>query len=119
MRWQTLSRADLVKGGPDSETRMGRCSALIGMGRPKSDKHHLTGKPTDLMRQLVQVCEQGERILDPFAGSGTALVAADAEGYSWADIKMMNHHYEVPRSRLLAAMRSLRKKPPWGGFSTM
>jgi len=47
------------------------------------------------MRQPVQVCEQGGRILDPFAGSGTTLVAADAEVYSWAGIKMMNHYYEV------------------------
>ncbi|MBB5861932.1 hypothetical protein GGR69_003642 [Xanthomonas arboricola] len=31
----------------------------------KADKHHLTGKPADLMRQLVKICETGGRILDP------------------------------------------------------
>ncbi len=43
------------------------------------DQHHITGKPTDLMRKLVRNCEWGGRILDPFAGS--TLAAADAKGY--------------------------------------
>lgn len=37
----------------------------------KADKHHLTGKPNELMRQLVRICEADGRVLDPFAGSGT------------------------------------------------
>lgn len=41
----------------------------------KSDKFHMTGKPTDLMRQLVEVVPPGEVIIDPFAGSGTTGVA--------------------------------------------
>ena len=52
------------------------------------------------MRQLVRICEQGGRILDPFAGSGTTLVAADAEGYSWTGIEMTGHYSDVARSRL-------------------
>ena len=47
----------------------------------KADKHHMTGKPTNLMRQLVRICEEGGRILDPFAGSGSALVAAELGGH--------------------------------------
>lgn len=66
----------------------------------KSDKHHLTGKPTDLMRQLVRICEQGGCILDPFAGSGITLVAADAEGYNWTGIEMTGHYFDVAKSRL-------------------
>lgn len=46
----------------------------------KPDKHHLTGKPTELMRQLVRICETDGRVLDPFAGSGTTLVAAQSIG---------------------------------------
>ncbi len=44
------------------------------------DKHHLTGKPTDLMRALVKVCPPGGLVLDCFAGSGTTGVAAALEG---------------------------------------
>lgn len=42
----------------------------------RDDKLHMTGKPADLMRQVVRICEAGGRILDPFAGPGTTLVAA-------------------------------------------
>ncbi|MGL5512630.1 MAG: DNA methyltransferase [Sporomusa sp.] len=42
----------------------------------QSDKFHLTGKPTPLLEQLVSIVPQGSIILDPFAGSGTTLVAA-------------------------------------------
>ena len=50
----------------------------------KSDRghgnKHPTVKPVDLMRYLVRlVCPMDGLILDPFAGSGTTLVAAQAE----------------------------------------
>ncbi|KRG43360.1 adenine methyltransferase [Stenotrophomonas panacihumi] len=66
----------------------------------KADKHHLTGKPTALMRQLVRICEAGGRILDPFAGSGTTLVAAAAEGFCCAGIEMTDHYAKVARARM-------------------
>lgn len=66
----------------------------------KGDKHHLTGKPTGLMRQLVRICEEGGRILDPFAGSGTTLIAATAEGFSATGIEVTEHYAGVARNRL-------------------
>lgn len=68
----------------------------------KADKHHMTGKPTALMRQLVRICEAGGRIIDPFAGSGTTLVAAQEEGYGWTGIEMTDHYSQVTRERLRA-----------------
>lgn len=66
----------------------------------KADKHHMTGKPTDLMRQVVRICEPGGKILDPFAGSGTTLVAAQLEGYGWTGIELTEHYHAVSRQRL-------------------
>lgn len=66
----------------------------------KSDKLHMTGKPTPLMRQLVRICEEGGRILDPFAGSGTTLVAAQLEGYRWVGVEMTDHYAAVAAERL-------------------
>ena len=66
----------------------------------KDDKLHMTGKPTDLMRQVVRICEEGGRILDPFAGSGTTLVAAQLEGYSWIGCELTQHYADVTRERL-------------------
>lgn len=75
---------------------------MIPCARPvsKADKHHLTGKPTALMRQLVRICETGGQILDPFAGSGTTLVAAGLEGYAWAGIEISQHYSDVALARL-------------------
>lgn len=66
----------------------------------KADKLHMTGKPTALMRQLVRICEAGGRILDPFAGSGTTLVAAQLEGYRWIGCELTGHYADVARTRL-------------------
>lgn len=66
----------------------------------KSDKLHMTGKPTELMRQVVRICEVGGRILDPFAGSGTTLVAAQLEGYDWTGCELTEHYADVTRRRL-------------------
>jgi len=43
------------------------------------DKHHMTGKPTPLCRDLVQCVPAGAVVLDPLAGSGTTLIAAALE----------------------------------------
>ncbi|MBV6795380.1 DNA-methyltransferase [Xanthomonas axonopodis pv. cassiae] len=66
----------------------------------KADKHHLTGKPTELMRQLVRICESGGRVLDPFAGSGTTLVAAELEGYCWTGVEKTEHYATVASGRI-------------------
>ncbi|ASK93316.1 site-specific DNA-methyltransferase [Xanthomonas campestris pv. trichodesmae] len=66
----------------------------------KADKHHLTGKPTELMRQLVRICESGGRVLDPFAGSGTTLVAAELEGYCWTGVEKTEHYAKVASGRI-------------------
>jgi len=66
----------------------------------------MTGKPTNLMRQLVRICEEGGRILDPFAGSGTTLVAADLNGYGYTGIEMTAYYHDLASSRL----RNLQKR---------
>jgi len=66
----------------------------------RNDKFHMTGKPTDLMRQVVKICEPGGRILDPFAGSGTTLVAAGLEGYAWTGIELTEYYHQVSGQRL-------------------
>lgn len=49
-------------------------------GNPQS-RIHLTEKPLQLMRDIVKITEPGGHILDPFAGSGTTVLAAVQEGY--------------------------------------
>lgn len=66
----------------------------------QSDKFHLTGKPTSLMEKLVSVVPEGGIILDPFAGSGTTLVAAKNTGRQYIGIEKDIANYNVALSRL-------------------
>ncbi len=66
----------------------------------RTDKHHLTGKPTELMHALVRIADPGGRILDPFAGSGTTLLAAQQAGYSWTGCEVTQHYFDVSTVRL-------------------
>ena len=51
------------------------------------------------MRDLVKICEPGGVILDPFAGSGTTIVAALLEGYSGFGIESMAYYADYARQR--------------------
>ncbi len=64
------------KGGMPLDRRAPTLPGVIREKVRRDDKLNMTGKPTGLMRQVVRICEAGGRILDPFAGSNTTLVAA-------------------------------------------
>ena len=67
---------------------------------PPQERWHQTQKPLALMRQVVRITEQGGRILDPFAGSGSTLEAALMEGYNCTGIELEQHNVEIIRRRL-------------------
>lgn len=69
----------------------------------KSDKHHLTGKPTALMCELVRPVVPGGLILDPFAGSGTTGVAAVLTGRRFIGIERERAYVEIAMRRLIEA----------------
>lgn len=64
------------------------------------DKLHLTGKPVDLMEHLMAILAPASCILDPFAGSGTTLVAARARGHTATGIELSDAYYDIARARL-------------------
>jgi site-specific DNA-methyltransferase (adenine-specific) len=68
-----------------------------------SDKHHLTGKPTAVMRWLAQFVTPGGKILDPCAGSGTTGVGALLEGRAFVGIEQDGHYAGIAAARLRAA----------------
>ncbi len=66
----------------------------------QSDKFHMTGKPTDLMRELVKVAPPDGVILDPFAGSGTTCVAATLEGRKFIGVEIEPVYAEIATERV-------------------
>lgn len=72
-----------------------RCMNVSG-----PERIHQTQKPIELMRDLVKIVVPGGRILDPFAGSGSTLEAAQLEGYSADGIELSPMIAKAARERL-------------------
>jgi site-specific DNA-methyltransferase (adenine-specific) len=63
--------------------------------------HHPTVKPVALMRHLVRlVTPPGGTVLDPFAGSGTTLVAAILEGFDAVGCEMTDEYLPIIAGRV-------------------
>jgi hypothetical protein len=68
---------------------------------PKNANFHPTVKPTDLMAWLVRlVTPPGGIVLDPFAGSGSTLVAAKREGFQYIGIEREAEYVEIAKARV-------------------
>jgi site-specific DNA-methyltransferase (adenine-specific) len=63
---------------------------------------HPTVKPLDLMKYLLTLLStpDGGVILDPFAGSGTTLLAAQQLGRRCIGVELTEHNCEIARGRL-------------------
>lgn len=68
---------------------------------------HPTQKPYPLMAQLVDACDPGNIILDPFCGSGTTCVAAKKLGRHWIGIDIDEGYCQTARNRLRDTERPL------------
>jgi DNA modification methylase len=74
---------------------------------------HPTVKPLALMRWLVRlVTPPGGVVLDPFAGSGTTLVAATLEGFDAIGVEMTDEYLPIIDGRLAWATQQLAATPP-------
>lgn len=85
---------------PDSE--IGCLPGVVREPVRQVDKHHVTGKPTAVMRWLVRICPKQGLVLDPFAGSGTTGVGALLEGRRFVGIEMTSEYATISRDRLEA-----------------
>ena len=69
---------------------------------------HPTVKPIELMRHLVRlVTPPGGTCLDPFAGSGSTLIAAEMEGRLWVGIEKEAEYVAIAEARLAGVQRGL------------
>lgn len=69
---------------------------------PFSRRSHQTEKPLEVMREMVKVVEPGGVILDPFAGAGTTVLAAQLEGYGAVGIELSPYYANTARERVTA-----------------
>ena len=66
---------------------------------------HVTEKPLQLMKDVVQICEPGGRILDPFAGAGTTILAAAQQGYQAVGIEVTDAYFQLGTERVREALK--------------
>ena len=74
---------------------------LFDIKKTKGESPHPTTKPQTWMRRVVEVfSEPGETILDPFAGSGSTLVAARDLGRPSIGMEAIPEYADIVRDRL-------------------
>ncbi|MBG6272495.1 site-specific DNA-methyltransferase [Pseudomonas aeruginosa] len=75
----------------------------IDRGKTEDFNIHCTVKPLPLMSRLVEIFVPkvpGALLLDPFAGSGTTLVAAKQHGIDYVGIEIEKKYIEIINARL-------------------
>ena len=70
---------------------------------------HPNEKPVELLEQLIEATTTpGALILDPFAGSGTTVLAAVLEGYSATGIEVTDAYAALARGRIRQALEDVQ-----------
>ena len=77
---------------------------MFRYGNPQN-RVHVTEKPLQLMKDVVQICEPGGRILDPFAGAGTTILAAAQQGYQAVGIEVTDAYFQLGTERVREALK--------------
>lgn len=75
------------------------------------DKQHQTGKPVDLMRQMLSVRPEWRTYLDPFCGSGSTLRAAKDLGRHAIGIEIEERYCEIAVRRLAQGVLTIGAQP--------
>ena len=87
-------------GQPHCECEVPEWVETVGS---KTRNNHPTVKPLALMKYLIQmITPPGGVVLDPFAGSGSTLVAAKELGYDFIGIEMTEEYIPIIEARLAA-----------------
>lgn len=73
----------------------------------QSEKYHITGKPVELMKELIRCVPPGGTVLDPFCGSGTTGVACAMAGRGFIGIEREAEYCEIAHRRLASAQSPL------------
>ena len=86
---------------------------LAGERKMTTHNNHPTVKPLVLMRYLVRlVTPPGGTVLEPFAGSGTTLMACVLEGFDAIGIEMTDEYLPIIQGRIAWAEQQANEESP-------
>lgn len=102
--WETIQQTGVGAFKTINEDGSFQSNILEGFPNRGQEKFaHCTVKPLTLIKKLILTlvpqCESNV-ILDPFAGSGTTLVAASELGYSYTGIEIESEYIDIIKHRL-------------------
>lgn len=86
-----------------TEGRGGPFPGVIRCTVKQDDKHHMTWKPTEVMRELVRWTAPEAVVLDLCAGSGTTGVACEIEGRRFLGFETSIDYVAIANERIAAA----------------
>lgn len=76
-------------------------------------KTHPTEKPTMLLRQIIQAsCVKGELVMDPYAGSGSTIIAALENGCKFYGMELDDVYYQRIVDRIALTIGTLEQQGP-------
>ena len=94
-------------------TQMGLSDVWTDIDFYEERRFHPTQKPQKLIRRLIAAStNQGDSILDPFAGSGAVAVASEMMDRSCTSIERDRELFEVILSRIASVKDPLRLMAP-------
>jgi DNA modification methylase len=106
----TIGKPRFYNGDRGSAARFFYCAKTSPSER--GDNRHPTVKPNALMRYLCKLVTPPKgTVLDPFAGSGSTLVAARAEGFSAIGCELEAAHIDIIKRRLDLPIESVEEQP--------
>lgn len=89
-----------LRKGPARTINNPGSSNIFAANNPRN-KAHPTEKPVELMEHyILNSTEPGEIVLDPFAGSGSTLVAAQQTGRRWIGCEIDSAYYYPAYARI-------------------
>lgn len=99
-----ISKANREKGYGNLSARLRKGSVLRAIRAHSGGvKHHPTEKPVDILRQMIESSSvMGETVYDPFAGSGSTLIAALLEGRQAVGCEIDERYCETAAKRVRA-----------------
>jgi len=99
VRYQHECAYLLAKGNPNKPRNP--LGDVIEWSENTGNKLHPTQKPVSVLLPLIETYSSvGGRVLDPFAGSGSSLLAAKTLGRGWLGIEIDQHYHAVASRRL-------------------
>ena len=83
---------------------------VLGFRRiPPKSKRHLTQKPEELFKRLIQVsCKKDGIVLDPFIGSGTTAIACERLNRRWIGIEISEKYCEITKQRIACEIQQTK-----------